>query len=386
MRERETARTAASTSAAEQSETVPTTVPFSGSRTSSRTVGGRHEPAQKAPPGGIHVPCRELGHGITVTRAGEIVNCRLLTTYSRTWWSGDLGHIVFASRWRSNTGGVQQMARLRWASGIAVVALTVTACGMGGDDSGTNNGSGDGEGSGGGNVVYAEFTPPLAAWAPGDRRWHPAVAGRLPGDAPQVRGRRHPDREPGNRLGADRSQDVAVHVARGCDVPRRHADGCGGGGRSPAARPGRQDPSPFVQPRRGVRRGGRRRLHRCDHHAGSQTCCSRCGLPARTPGSWPRRPTQAVRSTSWAPAPDRSPWSTRCPVSRSRSSATRTTGVARSPPRRPRSGSSSTEPPGSPRSRRGRRRSRQRSRRSRCRLSKVTPTSRWSRSRRLVRR
>ena len=52
------------------------------------------------------------------------------------------------------------MARLRWASGIAVVALTVTACGMGGDDSGTNNGSGDGEGSGGGNVVYAEFTPP----------------------------------------------------------------------------------------------------------------------------------------------------------------------------------------------------------------------------------
>ena len=53
MRERETARTAASTSAAEQSETVPTTVPFSGSRTSRRTVGGRHEPAQKAPPGGI---------------------------------------------------------------------------------------------------------------------------------------------------------------------------------------------------------------------------------------------------------------------------------------------------------------------------------------------
>ena len=41
-----------------------------------------------------------------------------------------------------------------------------------------------------------------------------------------------------------------------------------------------------------VRRRGRRRLDRCDHHAGSRTCCCRCGLPARTPGSSPRRRTQ----------------------------------------------------------------------------------------------
>ena len=58
------------------------------------------------------------------------------------------------------------MARLRWASGIAVVALTVTACGMGGDDNGNNNGdSAEGEGSGGGHLVYAEQFGPAAAWA-----------------------------------------------------------------------------------------------------------------------------------------------------------------------------------------------------------------------------
>ena len=50
------------------------------------------------------------------------------------------------------------MARLRWASGIALVALTVTACGMGGDDNGNNGDSAEGEGSGGGHLVYAEFS------------------------------------------------------------------------------------------------------------------------------------------------------------------------------------------------------------------------------------
>jgi len=52
------------------------------------------------------------------------------------------------------------MARLRWASGIAVLALTATACGM---DGGDNNSADSG---GGGHIVYAEFTAPLAAWAP----------------------------------------------------------------------------------------------------------------------------------------------------------------------------------------------------------------------------
>ena len=57
------------------------------------------------------------------------------------------------------------MTRIRWASGIAVVALTATACGMGGDDSGNNGDSAEGEGSSGGHLVYAEQFAPAAAWA-----------------------------------------------------------------------------------------------------------------------------------------------------------------------------------------------------------------------------
>ena len=51
------------------------------------------------------------------------------------------------------------MARLRLASGIALVALTGTACGMGG-------GEGNGAESAGGHIVYDEFIAPGAAWAP----------------------------------------------------------------------------------------------------------------------------------------------------------------------------------------------------------------------------
>ena len=54
------------------------------------------------------------------------------------------------------------MMRLRWASGIAVVALTAAGCGMG--DSGGGGGGTDAEG-GGGHVVYAENFVPVAAWA-----------------------------------------------------------------------------------------------------------------------------------------------------------------------------------------------------------------------------
>ena len=50
------------------------------------------------------------------------------------------------------------MARLRWASGIAIVAVTAAGCGMGGG----NGGSGEG---GGGHLVYAEQFGPAAAWA-----------------------------------------------------------------------------------------------------------------------------------------------------------------------------------------------------------------------------
>ena len=54
------------------------------------------------------------------------------------------------------------MTRLRWASGIALVALTASACGM-------NNGGGGGGGGtseGGGHLVYDEQLSPAAAWAP----------------------------------------------------------------------------------------------------------------------------------------------------------------------------------------------------------------------------
>lgn len=55
------------------------------------------------------------------------------------------------------------MARLRWASGTALVALSVTACGMGGG-TGTGQPAEDG-GSGDGHVVYAEQFAPASAWA-----------------------------------------------------------------------------------------------------------------------------------------------------------------------------------------------------------------------------
>lgn len=54
------------------------------------------------------------------------------------------------------------MARLRWASGIAIVALTATACGMGGEGNGGSGEAGDAEK----HVVYDEFIAPASAWAP----------------------------------------------------------------------------------------------------------------------------------------------------------------------------------------------------------------------------
>ncbi len=54
------------------------------------------------------------------------------------------------------------MMRLRWASGMAVVAVTAAGCGM--SDNGGGGGGGGPEG-GGGHLVYAEQFPPAAAWA-----------------------------------------------------------------------------------------------------------------------------------------------------------------------------------------------------------------------------
>ncbi len=55
------------------------------------------------------------------------------------------------------------MMRLRWASGIAVVALTAAGCGMG--DSGGGGGEGGNADGGGGHLVYVEQFGPATAWA-----------------------------------------------------------------------------------------------------------------------------------------------------------------------------------------------------------------------------
>lgn len=55
------------------------------------------------------------------------------------------------------------MTRLRWAGGIALIALTTTACGMG---DGGGGGEAQANSNGGGHVVYAEAIPPNTAWAP----------------------------------------------------------------------------------------------------------------------------------------------------------------------------------------------------------------------------
>jgi peptide/nickel transport system substrate-binding protein len=54
------------------------------------------------------------------------------------------------------------LTRFRWAGGLALLALTTSACGMGG---GGSAGAGAGGGDGNGHVVYAEFYPPTSAWA-----------------------------------------------------------------------------------------------------------------------------------------------------------------------------------------------------------------------------
>ena len=58
------------------------------------------------------------------------------------------------------------MMRLRVASGIAVVAVTAAACGMGDNDAGGGGGGAGGGASGGGHLVYVESFVPAAAWAP----------------------------------------------------------------------------------------------------------------------------------------------------------------------------------------------------------------------------
>ena len=56
------------------------------------------------------------------------------------------------------------MARHRWAGGMAIVALILAGCGMGGGTGQSGEGGEAGE-SGGGPLVYAEQFPPAAAWA-----------------------------------------------------------------------------------------------------------------------------------------------------------------------------------------------------------------------------
>jgi peptide/nickel transport system substrate-binding protein len=51
------------------------------------------------------------------------------------------------------------MTRIRWACGIALLALTASACGMGNDGGSSDAAEGDG------HLVFAEHLPPVAAWA-----------------------------------------------------------------------------------------------------------------------------------------------------------------------------------------------------------------------------
>ena len=204
------------------------------------------------------------------------------------------------------------MARLRWASGIALIALTVTACGMGGGNS-DNGGSGDGEGSGGGNIVYDEFTPPLAAWAPetddgillsragcletllkyeADGTLSENLATAWEQVKPKTWEftlREGVEFQDGTPMDADAVVGALQHVLDA------------------------KTPGPFVQPRRRVRREGRRRLHRGRHHPGARRAAAVAdGQPEhRDPGAEGLR--RASRSTSRAPAPDPSRWSTRRP-------------------------------------------------------------------------
>jgi peptide/nickel transport system substrate-binding protein len=63
------------------------------------------------------------------------------------------------------TKGSKQMKRMHWASGVALVALTATACGTGDDTASGTSSGGSGGGGGGDKIVYAEQFQPAAAWA-----------------------------------------------------------------------------------------------------------------------------------------------------------------------------------------------------------------------------
>ena len=120
------------------------------------------------------------------------------------------------------------MARLRWASGIALVALTATACGMGGDDTDTNGRQRRGKAVGGGHVVYAEQF--AACRRVGARRpTTPITLMRAGCLETLVKYEADGELEPRTwrpTWEQVEPNDVGVHAARGRDLPGRHADGC----------------------------------------------------------------------------------------------------------------------------------------------------------------
>ncbi len=63
------------------------------------------------------------------------------------------------------------MTRLRWAGGVAIVALSAAGCGMGGNGGGDGGEAGDS--AGGGHLVYAEQFVPASAWAVETNDAHP---------------------------------------------------------------------------------------------------------------------------------------------------------------------------------------------------------------------
>ena len=236
------------------------------------------------------------------------------------------------------------MARLRWASGIALVALTVTACGMGGA-TGTGQSGEEGE-PGGGHLVYAEQFAPASAWATETNDAHSLMrAGCL---ETLIQYSNEGELEPMLATEWNQVEPTAWEFTLRDDVTFQ--DGTPMDGEAVAGALTHvlevETPARAFNPDGRVRRGGDRRDDRADHHAGSRSPRPAAGGQPERRDPGPRGVRRRGRSTSRAPAPGPFTVTDEAPGSRSPSRRTRTTGVARSASRPPRCGSSSTVPPG----------------------------------------
>ena len=236
------------------------------------------------------------------------------------------------------------MTRLRWAGGIALIALATTACGMGGGDD--NGQSGEEAAPATGTSSTPTVHAPAAAWA-------------LETD----------DAHALTRAGCLETLSGTTTTARSSRCwPRRGTRSSRRPGSSPCARASSSRTARRWTPRRSPARSPTCWRRRRRRGRSTPTSCPAwrpstrrpCGSPPR---AGPARPAAAGQPEHRHP---RSQGVRRRQIdiqgtctgpftvtderrgSRSRSSATRTTGVARSASRPPRCASSSTVPPGPP--------------------------------------